>query len=413
MKWILSIISVVLLLALGCSAGKPTSQQPTNAISSPFYADYEIQTQVYHQSADSSTVYIKLSSQLLSRRRISDLDGCYALQLKVLVIDSVQRILDTVDARYKSCLVPEAAFLLLEERIYMPQGQYKLVLEMADGYRNSISREIIDADKRTSFGSQNFKLVNSDGEFIFGNTLLENQRAILMSDRNIGQDSIEVVHFRAETKLPPPPFSSNKSEVPDLKNAQFSTLAFVNGRVEVNSLEEFQWMRIGKTKEGFVLRNALPSFPEITEAKQLYQPLRYITTKAEYDEMSKTNYSKPLVDQFWIESGASKERAKDLIRIYYSRVEKANRYFSSHTEGWRTDRGMIYLVFGQPVEIEEIDTQIKWYYGSKNDDNVIVFTFNRQVNPIGQYQYNLKRDPYFKTSWEAMVNAWRNGRIRE
>ena len=40
------------------------------------------------------------------------------------------------------------------------------------------------------------------------------------------------------------------------------------------------------------------------------------------------------------------QKAKSLIAIYYNRIQNANLHFTTFKEGWKTDRGMIYVVFG-------------------------------------------------------------------
>ena len=43
----------------------------------------------------------------------------------------------------------------------------------------------------------------------------------------------------------------------------------------------------------------------------------------------------------------SLERAKELIKNYYGRLQHANLFFTSYLEGWKTDRGMIFMIFGE------------------------------------------------------------------
>jgi GWxTD domain-containing protein len=55
---------------------------------------------------------------------------------------------------------------------------------------------------------------------------------------------------------------------------------------------------------------------------------------------------------------------------YFRRVDYANEHFRSYTSGWRTDRGRIYILYGQPDEIEHHPFEDKsvpyqiWYYYS-------------------------------------------------
>ncbi len=62
----------------------------------------------------------------------------------------------------------------------------------------------------------------------------------------------------------------------------------------------------------------------------------------------------------------------ELMNEYYYRVHVANQRFSGHREGWRSDRGMIFIIYGEPDAVEEhnmeIDTKpyMIWYYYSVN-----------------------------------------------
>jgi GWxTD domain-containing protein len=58
----------------------------------------------------------------------------------------------------------------------------------------------------------------------------------------------------------------------------------------------------------------------------------------------------------------------ELLEEYYRRVDFANKNFAHYLEGWRSDRGMVYIRFGPPENIERhpFDINTKpyeiWYY---------------------------------------------------
>ena len=63
------------------------------------------------------------------------------------------------------------------------------------------------------------------------------------------------------------------------------------------------------------------------------------------------------------------ERARSLIKTYYSRVEKANEMFTSHVEGWKTDRGMISIIFILQAMLENQNAEV-WYYVQQSNANI-------------------------------------------
>lgn len=68
-------------------------------------------------------------------------------------------------------------------------------------------------------------------------------------------------------------------------------------------------------------------------------PLRYITSMQEWGSHQPRHEQAYGGREVWLDAAGDRERARDAIRAYYGRVESANRNFTSHVEGWRTDCG--------------------------------------------------------------------------
>ena len=98
------------------------------------------------------------------------------------------------------------------------------------------------------------------------------------------------------------------------------------------------------------------------------------------------------VDKYWLGKAASKERARSLIRTYYSRVELANKLFTCHLEGWKTDRGLISIIFGPPTYISNNRNSEVWSYGDDNNINSLKFIFDKKTNPFSSNDFVLKRN---------------------
>lgn len=82
---------------------------------------------------------------------------------------------------------------------------------------------------------------------------------------------------------------------------------------------------------------------------------------------------------------------------YYRRVRYANKEFTQYKDGWKTDRGMIYILFGAPNQVfysdfvsDDINSQ-QWVYFN----NAITFTFLDDHN-TGDFQLDSPYDyePY-------------------
>jgi len=139
--------------------------------------------------------------------------------------------------------------------------------------------------------------------------------------------------------------------------------------------------------------------------------LRYITTEDEYKSIKNSSDPKAAIDEFWISCSGSKDRARKLIKNYYGRVAHSNRYFSSFVPGWKTDRGLIYVIFGPPESVLISTTREYWVYGKEGSIDNVTFEFVQAKNPFSKTDYRLVRNEIYKPYWHRVVGAWREGRI--
>ena len=136
-------------------------------------------------------------------------------------------------------------------------------------------------------------------------------------------------------------------------------------------------------------------------------PLRYLTTKKEFNELLLQKNKKIAVENFWIEIAGNQSRAKSLIRKYYNRVQEANRLFTSYLEGWKTDRGLIYIIFGPPNIVYRMSDYERWIYGEAGNKLSLKFDFVKVNNPFTDNDYSLVKSPDYKEKWYHAVNYWR------
>jgi hypothetical protein len=97
------------------------------------------------------------------------------------------------------------------------------------------------------------------------------------------------------------------------------------------------------------------------------------------------------------------------MRSYFKRVELANQFFSSFKEGWKTDRGMVYIIYGIPDEVYKFKDREVWKY--KSSTYKASFDFVRSGTLFDPDNYVLIRDNKFKETWYEVVDLWRNARF--
>jgi GWxTD domain-containing protein len=151
------------------------------------------------------------------------------------------------------------------------------------------------------------------------------------------------------------------------------------------------------------------NYPDLSRASELVAPLTYITTRAERIKLVGGKYPKQEVDKFWLGIAGTKENARRLIAAYYANVEYANAWFTDYREGFKTDRGMVFIIFGKPSQVLRSGPVEEWRYEERGITPELRFFFEKREAPLGPQTWQLRRSPDYDRFWYAVVDQWRKG----
>ena len=126
------------------------------------------------------------------------------------------------------------------------------------------------------------------------------------------------------------------------------------------------------------------------------EQLRYIAKDDEMDSLRAAKTPEEKQRQFvafWKKRDPNPNTPRnERMEAYYARVDYANQHFSHYTEGWKTDMGMVYIMFGPPSSVDRhpYDMDSKpyeiWTYYELNHQFVFVdesgFGDYRLINPM-------------------------------
>ena len=160
--------------------------------------------------------------------------------------------------------------------------------------------------------------------------------------------------------------------------------------------------------EGFAFR-VEDDYPRLARIESLADPLIYVCTKQEFERIKQAKGDKKAFDRVILSITQNQERARNFMRSYFRRVELANQYFTSYKEGWKTDRGMIYIIFGLPDQVYKFSDREVWSY--KNTMFKITFEFVRSSTLFDPENFVLVRERKFQETWYEVVDLWRNARF--
>lgn len=162
---------------------------------------------------------------------------------------------------------------------------------------------------------------------------------------------------------------------------------------------------------GLALRQVPFYYPRVVSIDEVIGPLRYISSQEEYSKLMSSRTRKKALDNFLLDISGSQGRAKRIMQNYFSRVAEANLMFTGFKEGWKTDPGMIYMIFGAPDVVEKTDAGENWSYLEMEDKSDLKFEFVRVKNIFTPNYLTLIRNEDYDRYWFRFVDLWRKGRI--
>jgi GWxTD domain-containing protein len=205
-----------------------------------------------------------------------------------------------------------------------------------------------------------------------------------------------------------PPFAEAQGRV--ARGMQTDSSFFISEGQEVSFSKKGLYLlqRDTSRAEGVAIR-AEDDYPRLGRIPSLSGPLVYICTKQEYDKLVAAKNEKKIFDRVILSITNDTDRARKLMRSYFRRVELANQHFTSYKEGWKTDRGMIFIVFGLPDEVFKFHDREVWTYD--NEDYKITFDFTKSSSVFDPDNYVLIREKKYQQTWYEVIDLWRNARF--
>ncbi len=409
------LITVLSLIILGaCVTSKKISYLNLAYLYDAKKKLIEVEYTMFHQSDTLSTVYFKVNLMDLLYKKLTETGGFNArFKIKYELYDSYDAkiLIDSSTTFFSDSLnYGEIKDYIGSFNCKVKyQGNYILFITFFDRNKKMSVSSYLDVYKTDNNSRQYYLVLKQNGTPLFNNSISENERVkILCSDSEAS--IINVRYYFRKFPLAQPPYTVNK-EVKFHYNADSLFAIPVKNKVT----ESFSLPKIGfyhfqiktDSREGITLFRYYYDFPQVRTPKHALLSIRYLTTKKEYDKMVLNKDKKRAVDEFWLQIAGNPQRATSLISKYYNNVQDANRYFSSYLEGWKTDRGLIYIVYGPPDIIYRTDFSESWTYGEKGNSLSINFIFMKVKNPFCDNDYILKREPKFKEGWFHAVDTWR------
>jgi GWxTD domain-containing protein len=290
-------------------------------------------------------------------------------------------------------------------------SEYLVHLTINDTYGKQSSETLMDINKLDKFSQQNYYLRGVDRLPYLHNYINRGEEFQLISEQNNLSDKIKIKYFKPNNSIARPPMVGIKSNKRIIYADTNFDIQFSDGYSNLLKLKDqgFYFFNFSYKQEvGYTVFQFNSNYPYINTQMQMLMPLRYISSKKEFENLFHSKNKQKAIEDFWVEISGSKERAKNMIKLYYNRVQNANIYFTSDKEGWMTDRGMIYIIYGAPDVVYRNKSMETWKYGDhKSSSNSITFDFYKANNPFTDNDYNMSRSTAYGPSWNRAIEIWR------
>jgi GWxTD domain-containing protein len=234
-------------------------------------------------------------------------------------------------------------------------------------------------------------------------------------------DSLFISFYKPFSEVPDPPSMLLPEKTVDYDPQKIVALPYSDSLPMMFPKEGIYFCSIDRNvKEGFTFFNLGSTYPKVTTPERMIEPLVYLASQDEMTELKSAAKPKAALDDFWIKCGGNVDRARELIRIFYTRLLYSNYYFTSYKEGWRSERGMIYIIYGPPDKVYKTSDGESWGYkkpviksrwGGRYTitDSYLFFNFKKRENVYSDNDFYLSRSETLITFWDKAIASWRKG----
>lgn len=408
----LTVLSVVLTVLLtGCGVYRRSADQIQSVnyqigdgTPLPFYT-------LYQRHNDSLTIHFKIPQRALHVATPDGRDAGYALHVRVTTPGGSTTIHDS--ATY--FIVPDS----LQRASGLLAGTIGIATGDAPGKRLSLVLTDLNSQALHEFrtilpaawppASTHYYTESVNGYPLFPEFIHVDDTFIIHSSI-ITDQLVRVRYYADDFPVAFPPFANLLPQHFDYAADSIFQIRFADG-----VSDPVRFYRPGiyhltadtNSRQGFTLLVRADPYPWISRPEQMVAPLVYLTTTKEFQDLRTASDPKEAVDAFWLAQTGNELRASRMIREYYRRVEKANYLFTSYQDGWKTDRGMIYMIYGPPGVVQQTEDSEVWTYGESKHLFSLTFVFVKMENPFTDNDYVLNRNLNYKTGWHQMINSWR------
>lgn len=413
--------SITFFLIIVLASCYTTSRVSNQNLSYLYWKESSIlhpQYRVFHKSDSITVIYYHIwPKELLFIREDSkgEFTSHYQIHYNLYPSYESKELLDSASFNYNIVRPTSKSGIINSFEINTPNaGTFLLEMSIKDLKRRQTAKFYLNIDKSSINSQQTFMVYDQSEKIPVFRSYLYRKEQVTIQHNNPKIKKLRLNYYKSKLPIAAPPFSVIQQKPINAVPDSFADVNILEDGMTQLRFEKpgiYHLMSDTNGGEGIAFFRYNDGFPGVTMPEEMIGPLRYITTKREYSEMTLLDDKKLAVDNFWLNITGNPDRGRKIIKQYYNRVRAANIYFSSYLEGWKSDRGMVFIVYGPPDVVYRNSSAENWIYGEEGNIMSVNFTFYKTENFLSDNDYRLNRSAIYKNSWYLTVDAWRQGII--
>lgn len=344
------------------------------------------------------------------------------ITVKLYDISAGRRLIDT--AAYNLNIVKDEArtdYIYNVPLRVQPGLDYMAEVKILDRVRMRVIQAFVPFNTLTPYNKYNFRVLgHSDRNMIIDPVLRRDEFVNLIYDRGF-VDTLFISYYPPLTAIPDPPSLLLPERTIDYEPDTTVALPYNDALPLMFPMEGVYLCSVDREiADGYSFFNFGETYPELNSPEKMLEPLAYLTSSDELAVLKSGLRPKASLDEFWIGCGGNVEKSRELIRIFYTRVRYSNYYFTSFKEGWRTERGMVYIIYGPPDKVYKTSDGELWGYRKPTvrtswggrfrvKEDYLFFTFRKRNSVFSDNDFYVSRTETLVTQWDQAVASWRKG----
>ena len=335
-------------------------------------------------------------SELYSRIRYDDVvflhtDSGFSAHYQFSInVFSDKELTDIVYSKIidKKITVPDYAmtnsttsFDTVRDRVTLSPGKYHIILKLYDYNTNhTSSREIVHTFKdflKSPLAISDVLLYDNTDTSGIPIDYLKSREDTLLADFYVTMKDAPAtfsLHVLAKS-IESPTSIDTTIEITQAERVQKYRLPIETQQLAAGTYQLKLIVKKGKVESSSestfrIQRSSIPA--NVAELDQEIRPLTYITTPGEIALLKKGTFEerRQRFLDFWLtRADGNKEKAAAMRAEFYKRVDYANLHLGGGLgQGWESDRGRVYILYGPPDQVETHDEDFTtppyqiWYY---------------------------------------------------